>query len=239
MIQIERRHFGVLIPSTNTTVEIEYTHLLPATLQFHTGRLGKGGKTAFNPSRDEDVIYQSKLLGDAKVEAVALAQTSASLFEDGYDARVKALMSQNAGVPAVTSAEAIGEAILALGAKRIGIVTPYSVEVIESAKRYYESKYGIRVVAMEGFGATDAYAIGKLDAGMAFEALRRIDHPSIEVLIVPGGNFPTMPSIAAWERAFAKPVITTNQAALWSVLGIMKLNAPMPGLGRLLEQMPR
>ena len=92
---------------------------------------------------------------------------------------------------------------------------------------------------MEGFGATDAYAIGKLDANMAFEGLRRVDTQAIEVLIVPGGNFPTMPWIAAWERALGKPVITTNQAALWSALGVMKLNDPLPGLGRLLEQMPR
>ncbi|MSO99509.1 MAG: hypothetical protein EXR07_00435 [Acetobacteraceae bacterium] len=239
MIQIHRRHFGVLIPSTNTTVEIEYTRHLPATLQFHVGRCGKGSGTPFTPSLDDDVMRQSKLLGDARVEAVALAQTSASLFDDGYDAKVEAWMSQNAGVPGMTSARAIGQAIRAFGAKRIGIVTPYSTQVIENAKRYYETKYGLQVVGMEGFGATDAYAISKLDASTAFEALCRVDTPKIEILVVPGGNFPTMPWIAEWERVFGKPVITTNQAALWGVLGIMNLNDPMPGLGRLLEQMPR
>jgi maleate isomerase len=66
---------------------------------------------------DDDVIRQPKLLGDAKVEVITLAQTSASLFDDDYDARVKAQMSSNAGVPAVTSAEAIGEAVRALGMK--------------------------------------------------------------------------------------------------------------------------
>jgi maleate isomerase len=239
MIQIEPRHFGVLIPSTNTTVEIEYTGHLPATLQFHIGRCGKASNTPFSPSLDADVIRQSKLLGDARVEVIALAQTSASLFDDDYDATVKAQMSSNAGVPAVTSAEAIGEAVRALGMQRIGIVTPYSNEVIGRAKRYFETRYRLRVVGMEGFGATDAYAIGKLDANMAFEGLRRIDTPEIEVLIVPGGNFPTMPWIAKWERALGKPVITTNQATLWAALGIMKLNDPLPGLGRLLQQMPR
>jgi maleate cis-trans isomerase len=212
---------------------------LPATLQFHVGRCGKGGNTPFSPSLDEDVIRQSKLLGDAKVEVIALVQTSASLFDDDYDATVKAQMSSNAGVPAVTSAEAIGEAVRALGMKRIGIVTPYSAEVIQRAKRYFETKYGLQVAGMEGFGATDAYAIGKLDANMAFEGLRRVDVAAIEVLIVPGGNFPTMPWIAAWERALGKPVITTNQATLWGALGVMKLNNPLPGQGRLLEQMPR
>ena len=239
MIQVQRRHFGVLIPSTNTTVEIEYTRHLPATLQFHVGRCGKGGGTPFSPSRNEDVAYQSKMLGDSRVEAVVLAQTSASLFDDGYDAAVTALMSGNAGVPAVTSAVAIGQAVQALGLKRIGIVTPYSAQAIANAKHYYETKYGLTVVAMEGFGATDAYAIGKLDAAVASEALARVDRPEIEVLIVPGGNFPTLPWIAPWERAFGKPVITTNQAALWGVLGIMRINDPLPGLGRLLAQMPR
>ena len=185
------------------------------------------------------MAYQSKMLGDAKVEAVALAQTSASLFDDDYDATVEAMIARGAGVPAITSGRAIGEAVRALGMSRIGIVTPYSAEAIERAKRYYETKYGLLVVGMEGFGATDAYAIGKLDANMAFAALRRVDRPEIEVLLVPGGNFPTMPWIASWERALGKPVIVTNQAALWGVLGIMKLNDPLPGLGRLLEQMPR
>jgi maleate isomerase len=239
MIQIERRHFGVLVPSTNTTVEIEYTNHLPATLQFHTARLGKGGNTPFSPSKDDDVIYQSKMLGDAKVEVVALAQTSASLFEDDYDAKVKSYMSQNAGVPGITSAQAIGEAVQALKMRRVGIVTPYSAEVIERAKRYYEQKYGLQVVGMESLGATDSYAIAKFDANVAFEGMRRVDRPDIELLIVPGGNFPTMPWIAEWERVLGKPVITTNQAALWGALGVMKLNNPLPGLGRLLEQMPR
>ena len=239
MSRVEQRHFGVLIPSTNTTVEIEYTRHLPATLQFHVGRCGKGGNTPFSPSLDEDVIRQSKLLGHAKVEAIVLAQTSASLFDDDYDTRVTDWMSAQSGVPAVTSAQAIGNAIVAMGMSRIGIVTPYSDAVVEKARRYYEMKFGLQIVATEGFGAADAYSIGKLDATIAFEGLRRVDRPEIEVLVVPGGNFPTMPWIATWERAFGKPVITTNQAALWAVLGMMSLNAPLPGFGRLLEQMPR
>jgi maleate cis-trans isomerase len=35
------RHFGVLIPATSTTVEIEYIRLLPAGIQALCARLGK------------------------------------------------------------------------------------------------------------------------------------------------------------------------------------------------------
>jgi maleate cis-trans isomerase len=228
------RHFGVLIPSTNTTVEIEYSRLLPDSLQAHYGRLGKGGKTPFSPSLDADLAYQSKMLGDARVETLALAQTSASLFDDDYCAKATGMMTAGAGVPSVTSAQAIGMAVQALGAKKIALATPYSPDAIGRAKRYYETKYGLEVVAMEAFDANDSYAIGLMGPENARDAFRRIDRPEIEVLVVPGGNFPTMPSIAAWEAEFGKPVITTNQAALWAMLRIMKFDEKISGFGRLL-----
>jgi maleate cis-trans isomerase len=232
------RHFGVLIPSTNTTVEIEYNRLLPADYQAHVGRLKSSGGTPFAPSIDAEVDYQAKLLGTAKVEVVGLAQTSASLFADDYDESVLRRMSAGAGAPAVTSAQAIGQAVRALGASRIALVSPYSQEVIERAGRYYETKFGLEVLGLHSFGATDAYMIGKLGPDTARDAFRRIDRAEIEVLVVPGGNFPTMGYVAEWEREFGKPVITSNQAALWAMFGVMKIEAKLTGLGRLLEVMP-
>ena len=231
------RHFGILVPSTNTTCEIEFCRL-PADLQVHTARLGKGGNTPFSPSLDADVAYQSKLLGDARVEVIALAQTSASLFADDYDAVTVKRMTEASGVPALTSAQAIGRALRALGTLRIAMATPYSQDAIERAKHYYQTKYGMTVVAAESLGATDSYTIGKMDPGTAQAAFSRIDAPDIDALVLPGGNFPTKDSIVPWEQQFGKPVITTNQAALWAVLRAMGISKPLPNWGRLLAQMP-
>jgi maleate isomerase len=93
-------------------------------------------------------------------------------------------------------------------------------------------------VALEGFAATDSYMIGKLGPENARDAFARINRPEIEVLVVPGGNFPTMPFIPEWEREFGKPVITTNQAALWAMMRLMGVREPLAGLGRLLSQVP-
>jgi arylmalonate decarboxylase len=236
MVVAMTRHFGVLIPSTNTTVEIE-CRLLPATYQAHFGRLlGSGG--SFSPSRDEDVDYQSRLLGTAKVELIILAQTSASLFADDYDDVVTKRMSAGAGAPAITSAQAVGRAARALKARRIGIVSPYSDVVNERAARYFKDKHGLETIALEGFGATDAYAIGKLGPQNAREAFARIHRPEIDAFVVPGGNFPTMPSIAAWEREFGKPVVTTNQASFWAMLRAFESTERLAGFGRLLAEVP-
>ena len=230
------RHFGVLIPSTNRTVEIE-CRLVPATYQAHVGRLKSSGGS-FSPSRDEDIDYQSQLLGTAKVELVILAQTSASLFAEDYDEVVTKRMSAGAGVPALTSAQAVGRAVRALGARRIAVVSPYSGEVNARAARYFKDKHGLETIALEGFGATDAYAIGQLGPQHAREAFARIDRPEIEVFVVPGGNFPTMSSIASWEREFGKPVVTTNQASLWAMLRAFDGADRLPAFGRLLAELP-
>ena len=230
------RHFGVLIPATNTTVEVEYTKLLPAEWQAHYARVmtSSASRTPFSPPKDADVEYQARLLGSAHIEIVVLIQTSASLFEDDYDGKAMRLMA-GAGAPALTSAMAIGEALGALGTKRIALVSPYSPEVNARARHYYESKYGLAIAALEGFAATDSYAIGKLGPENARDAFARIDTPEIEAFVVPGGNFPTMAAIPAWEREFGKPVVTTNQAALWAMRRRLGSSDRFPGLGRLLQ----
>jgi maleate cis-trans isomerase len=232
------RHFGALIPSTNTTVEIEYSHLLPANvIQAHYGRMMSSSKdkSPFSPPLDADVAYQAKLLGTARVEIIGLIQTSACLFSDDYDETTCARITEASGVPAITSAMAIGEAMRALGARHVALVSPYSEEVNARARHYFESKHGLKIAALEGFAAKDSYMIGQLGPENARDAFARIDRPAIEAFIVPGGNFPTMASIPAWEREFKKPVITTNQAVVWAVLRRLGNKDRIPGLGKLLE----
>ena len=137
-------------------------------------------------------------------------------------------------MPAITSAQSVGRALRALGTRRIGLVSPYSAEVNERARGYFTGKHGLEIAVVDGFAATDSYAIGKLEPEKARDAFARIDRPEIEAFVVPGGNFPTMGSIAAWEAEFKKPVVTTNQAALWAARQRLGSTDPMVELGRLL-----
>ncbi|HWD58561.1 MAG TPA: hypothetical protein VG308_09805 [Stellaceae bacterium] len=232
------RHFGALIPSTNTTVEVEYSHLLPApVIQAHYGRMMSSnyGTSPFASPLDADVEYQAKLLGTARVELIALIQTSACLFADDYDETTCARITKaSGGVPAITSAMAIGEALRALNARHVALVSPYSEEVNARARHYFESKHALKIAALEGFAAKDSYMIGKLGPENARDAFARIDRPEIEAFVVPGGNFPTMASVAAWEAEFKKPVITTNQACVWAILRRLGSKDRIQGLGKLL-----
>jgi maleate cis-trans isomerase len=109
---------------------------------------------------------------------------------------------------------------------------------LERAKRHYENKYGLQVLALECFSGADFVHFASLGPEAARDAMARADRPEIEALVIPGGNFPTMRFVPDWERQFGKPVITANQAALWAMLHVMKVDAKLLGLGRLLEEMP-
>jgi arylmalonate decarboxylase len=233
-------HFGVLVPSTNTTVEMEYGRLLPPALQVHVARIPLLSSDTETTPRggDADVDYQARLLGTAKVEVVALAQSAASLSSDDFDDRITKRMSEAAGVPAITAARAIGLAVRALGARRVALATPFPIPVLERLERHYVGKYGLEVVARESFSGSDSVSYPALGQELARDAIARTNRPDVEVFIVPGGNFPTMPFIADWERAVGKPVITTNQATLWAMIQMMRADEKLPGFGRLLEEMP-
>ena len=194
------RHFGILIPSTNTTVEIE-CRLLPPTCQAHFGRLMSSGGGSFSPSRDEDIDYQSRLLGTAKIELIILAQTSASLFADDYDDVVTKRMSAGAGAPAITSAQAVGRAVRALGARRIAIVSPYSVPINERASRYFKARHGLETIALEGFdSATAGRLIGAFIDDLSNWYVRRSRRRFWEGPVPRAAQRPSPPCTSAWRR---------------------------------------
>jgi maleate cis-trans isomerase len=232
--------FGVLVPATNTTVEIEYGRLLPPSLQAHVARIPllSSGAAAAPRDGDTDVDHQSRLLGSAKVEVVALAQTAASLSSESFSDLIIKRMSEAAGVPAITSGRAIALAVCALGARRIALATPFPISVLRRLESYYTGKYGLEVVASESFSGSDSVAYPTLGQELAQQAIARTNRPEIEVFIVPGGNFPTLRFISDWERAVGRPIITTHQATHWAMIQIMGSNGKLSSFGRLLEQTP-
>src|SRR5215813_3392439 len=181
-------HFGVLVPSTNTTVEIEYGRLLPPSLQVHVGRIPllSSGAEPTPRSGDADVDYQARLLDSAKVEVVALAQTGASLSADDFDDRITKRMSEAASAPAITSARAIGLAVRALGARRVALVTPFPIPVLKRLVSHYAGKYGLEVIASDSFSGSDSVLYPALGQELARDALARINRSEIEAFIFPG-----------------------------------------------------
>jgi maleate cis-trans isomerase len=225
--------FGILIPASNTNVEVEYYGAMPPTCSMHFARLNM--PTADRAGwllQDADIDYQSRLLGSAKVAAVLLGQTSASFFHPEYDREVRARMEEHSGRPAYTAAQAVVGAIEAVGAARISMVSPFEPAVAALGCDYFAA-HGLDVVGQESFAMRDNDSISRIDPDLIFHAALRADSSASQAIVVPGGNFRGLSLIPRLEEALGKPVITTNQAGMWSLLRHCGESTVRPGMGRL------
>ena len=92
------RHIGILIPASNTTIELEYNRVLPKDYQIHVGRLlMRTVDRAGWLTQDAEIDHQARLLGTAPIELIVLAQTTASFYAADYDDTVTARMQAASG----------------------------------------------------------------------------------------------------------------------------------------------
>jgi maleate isomerase len=136
------RRFGLLIPSSNVVLEPLIKQASGGTT-IHVSRLGVLDVKLDVASRaqfeQETQLAAAKLLCDAKVEAVVWGGTSASWLGLDHDTRFVDLMQQQTGVPTGSCVLEINRQLRALGAKRLGMVTPYTSDVAEQINRNYEA----------------------------------------------------------------------------------------------------
>ena len=214
-----RARAGLVVPSSNTTVEPEFRGSLPEGVSAHTARMHLED---VEPSQLEHMAGEADrcvaLLGTAGVDVVAYACTTGSLVEGpGYDERLEARLAEPAGVPVVATAASVRRAFDALGLNAVAVSTPYTDDLTAREVDFLEAA-GYDVVAARGLGIRPNLEIGRLDPGRAYREARAVDHPDADGVFVSCTNYPTFEAIPALEADLGKPVVTSNQATLWDLL---------------------
>src|SRR5206468_10514231 len=129
-----RAKFGVLVPSTNTIVEPDFYAMAPPGVTLHVGRI-----FIENQTMDDDASFEKLML---QIRA-SIARAVADVMSSEPDALIMGMSSETfwggkkgneefqrrieelAGLPIATGANACERALGLLGARRLGVVTPY------------------------------------------------------------------------------------------------------------------
>lgn len=122
---------GMLTPSSNTVLEPATAALLAETphITAHFQRLrvlsitldgGSTGQFDAGP-----MVAAAEMLADAKVHALCWNGTSGAWLGLDADRAVCAAVTRATGIPCTTATLALHDALRALGARRVGLVTPY------------------------------------------------------------------------------------------------------------------
>jgi maleate isomerase len=231
------RRIGLLLPSSNTTQEPEFTRILPDGVTLHVARLPLRTVEPSSTARIvEDIESESRKLADADVDAIVLAATAPSSRNGiGYDQELIKRIETAAGKPATTASTALIQALTLLGVKHLVLAAPWGDEVNATAAAFIEAS-GISVLAQRALGHVSNLKIGLLDEQTAYDLGAAMDRPDAQAIMLACGNWRTMGIVDRLEAAIGKPVLTTNQVSLWAVLRLAGYHAPVFGWGRLLRE---
>ena len=227
---------GLLVPSSNTTVELEFYRALPANVTLHTARLFL---TEITPEAIlrmvEDLEQQSRLLASADVDVIVMGATAPSFLKGaGYDREVMARIEKAAGKPATTTSTALLRALRFLDAKRIALGSAYTDKVNAIAQGFLEAN-GLQVVAARGLGMVDNLAVGRLGPESAYDLARDAAHADADAVVLACTNWRSMDVIERLERELGKPVVSTTQVSVWDALRLIGYRGEIEGYGRLLR----
>jgi len=232
---VRMKRIGLIIPSSNRMVEQEMVRVLPTGSTAHVARLRMTG--AYQKSIDEllpEVVVSASTLGDARCDAIAFHCTANSTNEgEGGEQRLLAALGTSVAVPVTTTATAIREALAALDARRIVLVTPYSQSMTEHEALFFEAA-GYDVAAMKALNCagSDAYCAVPPETWEAVLTDARRD--DVDAYVLSCANISCFAVIERIERALQRPLVTSNQSVLWATL--RAADAPRPAeLGQLMR----
>jgi maleate cis-trans isomerase len=226
----------LLTPSSNTTQEPEFSAALPPTVSLHTGRVPYRDITPEEQDRCVlELESESRKLADAEVDVIVFAATAPTLARGkGYDRELIKRMEDASGRPATTAATAFVEALNRLGIIKIAIGAPWSKTMDRPMVEFMEAS-GFDVVHSEVVGFVASIELGRVGPEIACELARRTDRPETQAIVMPGGNWATMPVVDRLENELGKPVLVNNAVSLWAGLRLLKRGGGIPGYGHLLR----
>jgi maleate isomerase len=236
---LAKHRIGLLVPSSNSTVEVEFYRALPADVSLHVARLPITQVTPESIAGMVDSLdTESKKLASADVDVIVLGAAAPSFLKGmGYDREVAKRIADGTGKPATTASTALLQSLTALGASRIALGTAYTTKVNEIAIAFLRAN-GIEVVQTECLGYVDNLEIGRLDVQSAYDLGRRIACPEAQAIAFLCTNWQSMAIIDRLERDTGLPVLSSTQFSLWAALKTIGYEGRIEGYGRLLREMP-
>jgi maleate isomerase len=239
-----RKRIGIVVPSTNTTVQPECEMLRPRGVTNHVAR----STIKERPLNTEQAFFDHMQdmregIGSAIDQIITAGPDHIILgialetFWGGIaaadkmqqDLRVRASVGVSMGSTAAVSA------LKAFGAKRIGVLTPHQPRG-DDMVRLYLTEAGYEIVRLIGLKCATPRAIAQVPPTVIRNALKDLDGPEIDAILQVGTALPTVSIAAEAERWLGRPVLAINAVTYWDALRQSGIDDRVWGCGRILEE---
>ena len=227
----EWQRVGVIVPSSNTTVEADFARALPAGVTVHAARTFLAETTA---EAERRMIYDHVPIAVADLatlqpHVVTFACTSggAVLGVEG-EAKLIRDIARETGAPVISTNGAVGDAIERQGRQRIAVLTPYIDELNQAIRAGLERR-GLTVVHIAGLGITDNFGICSVTPReIIMFAERELTGRAFDLLFVSCTNFRAVEARPLLQLRLGMPVVTSNQATIDATFAAIGATANWP-----------
>jgi maleate isomerase len=240
-----RAKFGVIAPSTNTSVQPEFDAMRPVGVTNHFSRIVIPDNKVEN---DDDF---NKLMDDIRgtmmdsVDAVMTCSPdylvmgmSAETFWDGLDGSVQLQnrIEARAGVKVAMGSDACQAALRVFGdIRRIAVITPYMPVGDAQVHRFF-TDCGFEVQAVKGLKCASPMLIAHTSEKTIRDCIVELNDPSVEAIVQVGTNLAMARLAGIAEFWIDKPVIAINTATYWYALRQFGIPDKVQGFGALLAE---
>jgi maleate isomerase len=172
------------------------------------------------------------ILPGSDIDVIAYGCTSASMAigEEKVSAHIR---SVRPGAKCTTPITAAFAAFRALGARRVGVLTPYRADVNRIVAGYIASR-GFEVPVFGSFNQENDGIVARISPASIKSAVKAIkDRAGIDAVFVSCTSVRLAEAAAEIERDIALPITSSNHAMAWHALRLAGVDDQMPQWGSL------
>ena len=232
-----RARLGLVSLATDYTIEHEYRTVLQhlPRVALYTARIANEvtvtPRTLADMAKRLTPTAETLLPGD-RLDVVAYGCTSASCVI-GADKVTEAIRKAKPGVAVTDPITAAMAAFRALGATRIGVLTPYTKDVNAQVQATIEAG-GFDVPVFGSFNEPNDPTVAAITEASLEAALAQVaDAAEVDMLFCSCTSIRLLDAIERLEARFGLPVASSNSAIIWHALRLAGVTDKVAGLGRL------
>jgi maleate isomerase len=230
-----RGRIGLVALATDVNSEAELRRMAPPGVEIFTNRVENANPVALANLRAVagDVTRAARgILPGNRIDALVFGCTSGTVAI-GADEVTRLLQAARPGIPCVNPVGAALAAFAALGARRVSVLTPYTVPVNQAIAAHLTAK-GVEVLSIAGFDLDADDDMTAVPPAAILAAAGESCHPAADLLFISCTALRAAAVQDAIERRLARSVVASNQALLWHALRLIGNDDPIAGFGRLL-----
>ena len=234
---IPRARMGFIIPSSNRMVEPQMQRFAPSGVQPHFARLRMTNQHKRPlPELLPRILESVELLMDSKCDIIVFQCTGTSMSGGvDMDKTIVREIAVAAEVPAISTATAVNAALAALDAKRLVFISETKQKGHDEKLKYMrEAGYDVIADRAASLDGTDAYCT--TPPRFWYDLALALKDDRAQAYFISCANIHAVDVIEDLEKVLQRPVVTSNQAALWCALRMLDLPDVVPGLGSLFSQ---